>query len=479
MSKFPFLINSYCRRGFPHPLFVYVHCLVFCWLITSIDATCGNGILEEPEECDCGSVSDCKDPCCRALVCTLKEGAECSNLEPCCKECKFKSKWKLCRPAENECDLPEYCSGKDFSCPPDIFRRNGHNCSHDNGYCFNGQCQTHQLQCNLLFTDRLVTPATEHCYVRANGEGSESGNCGNNRACMGHDALCGSLQCIEASQEFIGSNLPFDYSRGNDSNKDGTDHVNCPLVGSNPPLVHDYTKCSSGKICLNQKCVNLTSMLGLKGKCPNGQTNEECSGHGDCTSSFTCQCHKGWEGSNCSLSEPEIVLKSPASTVKTGIIHDIPVTRAEDEGPITHKHAGEDDTNYTLGMVFAVAVVTVSITFFICALVYCYLFSSPISKAKESLDSQGDDYSMDTTNSNQQIHSVQNMEVTVSVQEPNGSAIAISLSDGAPDQVTGNGSCHGSTEVALTIPKIDKDKKVASSIAALDMESRNGDGTKR
>ncbi|XP_042073931.1 zinc metalloproteinase-disintegrin-like EoMP06 [Haplochromis burtoni] len=50
-------------------------------------AVCGNGFKEEGEQCDCGSVQECTNPCCNAITCTLKEGSQCAEGE-CCENCK-------------------------------------------------------------------------------------------------------------------------------------------------------------------------------------------------------------------------------------------------------------------------------------------------------------------------------------------------------------------------------------------------------
>lgn len=52
-------------------------------------AKCGNGILEEGEECDCGSTTSCPNRCCVPSTCRLAEHAECADGDCCDTEtCK-------------------------------------------------------------------------------------------------------------------------------------------------------------------------------------------------------------------------------------------------------------------------------------------------------------------------------------------------------------------------------------------------------
>lgn len=54
-------------------------------------STCGNGIRETGEACDCG-IQDCSvvDPCCNGATCQLVGGAACSSLlDSCCDSCQI------------------------------------------------------------------------------------------------------------------------------------------------------------------------------------------------------------------------------------------------------------------------------------------------------------------------------------------------------------------------------------------------------
>ena len=62
------------------------------------DPICGNAFVEEGEECDCGSLSECADidPCCEPGVCKLYQWAQCGSGD-CCHNCSYSEQGLLCR----------------------------------------------------------------------------------------------------------------------------------------------------------------------------------------------------------------------------------------------------------------------------------------------------------------------------------------------------------------------------------------------
>ncbi|XP_061459219.1 disintegrin and metalloproteinase domain-containing protein 9-like [Rhineura floridana] len=165
-------------------------------------SACGNGVVEDEEECDCG-----KHPMCQANKyclddCTMAPGAVCTT-EPCCEGCQFAPKGTTCRRATNECHLPEYCNGTVAECLPNVLIQDGTPCS-DDGYCFLGSCSSHTLQCQKIFgMNSKAGPLA--CFKWVNSIGDRFGNCrgegghelpNNFSKCTADHVLCGRVQCV-------------------------------------------------------------------------------------------------------------------------------------------------------------------------------------------------------------------------------------------------------------------------------------------
>lgn len=87
---------------------------------------CGNGIVEDGEDCDPGKGST--SSCCDVNTCKFKSGAVCDPASsPCCTDsCSFAPTTQVCRPAKDaQCDQAEMCTGNSSACPTDVFSPNG------------------------------------------------------------------------------------------------------------------------------------------------------------------------------------------------------------------------------------------------------------------------------------------------------------------------------------------------------------------
>lgn len=65
---------------------------------------------------------------------------------------QMKKEGVICRPAKNECDISEVCTGYSPECPKDESQANGFPCKNGEGYCFMGLCPTRDDQCAELFS---------------------------------------------------------------------------------------------------------------------------------------------------------------------------------------------------------------------------------------------------------------------------------------------------------------------------------------
>uniref|UniRef100_A0A8C9V6R0 ADAM metallopeptidase domain 19 n=1 Tax=Scleropages formosus TaxID=113540 RepID=A0A8C9V6R0_SCLFO len=261
---------------------------------------CGNGYLEEGEECDCGEVEECSSPCCNANNCTLKPGAECAH-GICCDSCKLKSAGVLCRPTSGSCDLPEYCNGKSELCPANFYLMDGTSCAGGRAYCYTGMCLTLEQQCLSLW-GQGASPAPDLCFTKVNEAGDSYGNCGKDlmgkyRSCKDKNAKCGKIQCLSVATKPLETNaVSIDTTvRQGDRNIlcRGT-HVYRPGQENDsqgdtldPGLVMTGTKCGENAVSLLWGCD-----LGAFSTCL--YTCVEL-----CNNNHNCHCNEGWAPPSC------------------------------------------------------------------------------------------------------------------------------------------------------------------------------------
>ncbi|XP_053133436.1 disintegrin and metalloproteinase domain-containing protein 15 isoform X3 [Hemicordylus capensis] len=253
-----------------------------------VESRCGNYLVEPKEQCDCGLQEECLDPCCNASTCQLKPGAECATGGACCHECKLRTAGFPCREPQNECDLPEFCSGASPHCPSNLHKQDGTPCRGGEVICYGGTCPLYSSQCQELWGPGSV-PVSEACTASLNSRGDLEGHCGQRAngsyiPCSQRDVLCGRLQCQGGS--------------GNTRNQRKT--ASTPACPHNTPaptddlldlaMVWPGTACGPSKVCLEQRCQDLSAL-----KIPVCQ----CNGHGVCNNQGNCHCQPGWAPPDC------------------------------------------------------------------------------------------------------------------------------------------------------------------------------------
>ncbi|NXL85120.1 ADAM9 protein, partial [Alectura lathami] len=256
---------------------------------------CGNNVIDNNEECDCGKPQECTNPCCDAATCKLTPGSQCAQ-GLCCKNCKFKVAGAECRPKMDVCDLPEFCRGSDAYCPDDVYVMNGYPCNNMKSYCYYGVCQSFDSQCEAIY-GKGARKAPDLCFEKANIKGDRFGNCGMRggvyKKCPVQHSLCGKLQCTSVSLQ----NLPA-WSVVN--NASGVLCWSSDFdLGSDvpdPAQVHDGTACGEKKACVDFQCVD-ASYLGYS--C---DVKQKCNDNGVCNSNGNCHCSSGWAPPFCNQS---------------------------------------------------------------------------------------------------------------------------------------------------------------------------------
>uniref|UniRef100_A0A8C8IZ35 ADAM metallopeptidase domain 28 n=1 Tax=Oncorhynchus tshawytscha TaxID=74940 RepID=A0A8C8IZ35_ONCTS len=226
---------------------------------------CGNGFLETGEQCDCGSLEECTNPCCNATSCTLTKGSECAA-GACCDNCKV-------RAIHDDCDLPEYCTGKSSDCPEDVFTVNGIPCDGGRGYCNNGQCPQHHTQCVKMYGPSAETART-FCYEQ-NTRGLYYAYCKRPSKdqyipCQRQDVQCGKLFCKNGNDNpNYGRMVKFSDCKA--SFYDDT---------SDFGQVDTGTKCNDGKNCRKSIIITCVCFCVVPLQV--------------CNHKMECQCEPGW-----------------------------------------------------------------------------------------------------------------------------------------------------------------------------------------
>ncbi|GAA6213849.1 disintegrin and metalloproteinase domain-containing protein 8-like [Lates japonicus] len=256
---------------------------------------CGNGFLEPGEECDCGTVEECKNPCCNATTCKLSAGAQCAEGE-CCHNCQLKPTGSVCRPKTGDCDLAEYCTGFSASCPSDTYTQNGLPCNRGRGYCFNGQCPSRQEHCKRLWGPDAEV-AVDACFYL-------HGNCRKtrfNQRCSSRDESCGTLFCSGGWEFPVTSRKSF-YKVGNgeicnEATLNPEDNYPADLA-----MIPTGTKCGNNMVCYNQQCQDIKSIK-VYGT---NDCSAKCNNRGVCNHERKCHCDPGWAPPFCDVRHSEV-----------------------------------------------------------------------------------------------------------------------------------------------------------------------------
>ncbi|XP_050014939.1 disintegrin and metalloproteinase domain-containing protein 1a-like [Alexandromys fortis] len=258
-------------------------------------ARCGNGVVEESEECDCGSACD-SHPCCEP-TCTLKDGAECSD-GLCCYNCNFRKKGALCRPVEDVCDLPEFCDGHSQECPVNSYKQDGTLCDRIY-YCSGGWCRNPDKQCTKIY-GYPARSAPDDCYILMNTKGNRFGNCGHPstansgyETCSDEDIFCGKLVCTDVSYlpqvRPLHTLLQVPYGDDWCWSMDAYNATDVPDFGD----VQNGTYCAPNKVCMESLCTDHTV---LQYDC---EPEEMCHGKGVCNNLRHCHCDDGFAPPDC------------------------------------------------------------------------------------------------------------------------------------------------------------------------------------
>lgn len=166
---------------------------------TNNGAFCGNKIVEEGEECDCGyDDEECEEKCCYPLKisqndkmqnssareCRRRKNTQCSPSEgPCCSRdhCTYvKHDARVQCHSETDCEESVNCNGRMAQCPSPRKKRDHKQCNEGTKVCIKGKCSgsiclAHKLTECFLTSDR-VKDKKKLCEIACQ-EGNDTSTC--------------------------------------------------------------------------------------------------------------------------------------------------------------------------------------------------------------------------------------------------------------------------------------------------------------
>uniref|UniRef100_A0A8D1X239 A disintegrin and metallopeptidase domain 3-like n=1 Tax=Sus scrofa TaxID=9823 RepID=A0A8D1X239_PIG len=275
-------------------------------------ASCGNGVLDAGEQCDCGDAERCSHKkCCNPKTCELITNAECGTGICCDKEtCQIAERGTLCRRSTDVCDFPEYCNGITEFCVPDVKSADLETCNNKTAFCFQGLCRDPDKQCAELF-GKFARGGSDLCSQHVNGQTDNFGNC-RGRFCRYRDLGCGKIVCTWMRSEVV----PFKNFDTQYTYYKGLLCVSAQLRNSTPvnlpedfTYTWDGTMCGPKQFCMRGSCTNISDYV----QRPNCNSTARCRGHGVCNTQLNCHCDAGYAPPACEPSP-----SSPGGSIDDG-----------------------------------------------------------------------------------------------------------------------------------------------------------------
>uniref|UniRef100_F1RZL6 Disintegrin and metalloproteinase domain-containing protein 5-like n=1 Tax=Sus scrofa TaxID=9823 RepID=F1RZL6_PIG len=264
---------------------------------------CGNGILEQGEQCDCGTLENCTHKhCCDPRTCRRKRNKQCGSGECCTQDCKIRPANVICRKSADECDFIEYCNGTYSHCVADTFARNGQSCESGSAYCYGGRCRSFTKQCRNLIGGES-TGASFSCFDEINSRKDRFGNCGREYCNYPH-LLCGKLVCNWPHKYLISrANLSVIYSHVREQMCVST-FLNAEKIPRDTittvqfPGDRDRTFVQDGTVCGPEMVIRMKIFKFNYGEC---NSSRHCNANGVCNNFNHCHCKKGFVPPDCNV----------------------------------------------------------------------------------------------------------------------------------------------------------------------------------